>query len=223
MRKLIITFLSLIFCIYAYPQEQTQSIEEQVTELSNFQILGCENQLNTNVAYLNQVGDNNNIVAIQQNTGAVPNQIISIQEGEGNQGYIEQSGPAHLIILRQDGWNNEANLWSEGAKTDTWVSQVGDNNIINSYIDNAGLLPKAALLKQDGSNNVIDFALLGNGCLWNSWPKGAYIKQTGDDLEVTALFDSYQSPVYIEQQSGANGGMKVNVSNTTFSFPMKKY
>jgi hypothetical protein len=39
---------------------------------------------------------------------------------------------------------------------------------------------------------------------------------------VTAVFDSY-SPIYIEQQAGAGGGMKVVVTNSAFSFPMKKY
>ena len=123
----------------------------------------------------------------------------------------------------QNGINNEANIWSVGDYTATIAKQTGTGNTINSYISNEGFLPKVALLQQEGNNNVIDFALLGNGCLWDSWPKGAYVKQTGNDLGISAIFDSYQSPVYIEQQSGANGGMNVNVSTTTFSFPMKKY
>ena len=218
MRSTLILVSVLVFVFHSSAQNP-----EEIQELIEFHILDCNNQLNTNQAYINQAGDGNDITVIQQNTGIISNIVFSEQVSGGNIGYIEQTGDAHLTVLNQSGQENEANIWSEGSLTYTQVEQFGSGNMVNSYIDNDGLLPKAALLQQNGNNNVIDFALLGNGCLWNSWPKGAYIKQTGDNLEVTALFDSYQSPVYIEQQSGAGGGMKINVSTTAFSFPMKKF
>jgi minor curlin subunit len=219
MKNAILLFLMSAFYFAGY----AQSIEEQVQELVKFHVLNESNILNANLTSVNQVGTNNNIVAIQQNEGPCLNYVYSQQQGQTNIGYIEQTGDAHATLLNQEGQGNEANLWSEGSLTYTQIDQTGSYNTINSYIDNHGLLPKAALLQQTGNNNSIDFALLGNGCLSDSWPKGAYIKQTGNDLEVTALFDSYQCPVYIEQQSGANGGMSINVSTTAFNFPMKKF
>lgn len=219
MKNAVLLFIMSAFYFAGY----AQSIEEQVLELVNFHILNESNILNANLTSVNQAGTNNNIVAIQQNEGPCLNDVYSQQQGQSNLGYIEQTGDAHVTLLNQEGHENDANLWSAGSLTYTQVDQVGSYNTINNYIDNQGPLPKATLLQQNGANNVIDFALLGNGCLWDSWPKGAYIKQTGNDLEITALFDSYQFPIYIEQQSGVNGGMSVNVSTTTFSFPMKKF
>jgi len=219
MKNAVLLFLMSVFYFAGY----AQNIEEQVLELVNFHILKENNILNANLTSVNQAGTNNNMIAIQQNEGTCINQVYSLQQGQSNISYIEQTGDAHVTLVNQEGLENKANLWSVGSLTYTQVNQNGSYNTINSYIDNQGLLPKAALLQQEGTNNVIDFALLGNGCLWDSWPKGAYIKQTGNDLEITALFDSYQFPIYIEQQSGVNGGMSVNVSTTTFSFPMKKF
>lgn len=223
MKKLIFLLIAVPLVNITLAQSETKSIEEEIIELMNYHILGIDNQVNANVAMLNQLGADNNIVAIQQNSGWSLNQILSIQQGYNNIGYIEESGDGHNVLLQQNGLNNEANIWSVGSETSTWAIQQGNGNVINSYIDNEGLLPKAAILQQIGNNNQIDLALLGNGMLWNSWPRAAYVKQTGDDLGVTAIFDSYQYPVYIEQQAGINGGMNINVSTSAFSFPMKRY
>jgi hypothetical protein len=200
-----------------------QSVEEEIQELLTFQVLCENNPVFVNQAVIHQTGDENNMIVLQQNTGIASNQILSIQQEAGNNGYIEQTGDRHHTVLVQNGVSNEANLWSMGRETFTMVSQSGDNNHVNSYIYNPGLTAKSATLVQNGSNNQIDFAFPENRGIAAAYlPEIAYINQTGNDLGVTAVFDSY-SPIYIEQQAGAGGGMKVVVTNSAFSFPMKKY
>jgi minor curlin subunit len=216
-------FLFLVFIIGGFLITTGQTPEENLDELLNGQIFQVDNLLYSNLSFIQQTGDQNSITTLQEQQGRISNFVSAEQQGAANAGYVEQVGSAHTTVLLQNGSGNEANIWSVGDYTVTLINQQGYDNTINSYIDNQGFLPKAVLLQQYGNYNHIDFALLGNGCLWNSWPQAAYIKQTGNNLEATAVFDWYISPVYIEQQSGAGGGMSVNVSTTAFSFPMKRF
>ena len=201
---------------------QDISDQEEVELLFNLHLLQVNNLQNNNLSSVQQVGIDNKTRSIQEHDGFLPNEIIVKQNGSGNIGYSEQTGSGHATVLLQSGVENEASIWSKGNNSLTIIEQEGNYNTVYSYIDNQGIVPKAALLQQSGNNNKIEFGLLGNGFWEDGWPKAAYIKQTGNDLEVNAIFDTYQSPVYIEQQSGIAGGMKVDVSTSSFNFPMKR-
>jgi hypothetical protein len=212
-----------IFVISSYSAVFAQDNDINLEELINGHVCHVNELLYSNLSFIQQTGNENNVVSIQEQNGQLANFVDVKQLNQGNSAYINQKGSGHGTILIQNGIENEANLWSVSSISITKVKQEGNENIINSYIDNQKFLPKGALLIQNGDNNSIDFALLGNDGIWSdSWPRAAYIKQTGNDLEVTALFDSYDCPVYIEQQSGPKGGgMKIDVSTTDFAFPMK--
>ncbi len=205
-------------------QTEQPDIAEEISDLINYHIIDINDQSTVNIAQLNQIGDNNAITVLQQYSGNVTNQISSVQLGDNNRAYINETGDGHTALLLQNGCNNEANLWSEGSLTFTKVQQIGNDNVVDSYIiNNKRSLSKAAILQQTGDNNRIDLALLGDGRWYKAWPITAYFKQTGNDLNVNAISDSYQYPVYIEQQAGTRGGMSVSVSTSAFSFPMKNY
>lgn len=209
--------ISVVLTITIFGQEYT---DNEIIELVNNQALKMD-QSNSNISRVEQIGFENSLYSYQEYTVYVPNFLTSNQNGNFNNAYISQNGINHITWLTQEGNHNEANSWSIGNSTFSFILQKGNYNLINSYISNTTFLPKGASLQQLGDNNRIDFALLGNG-FWNeAWPRAAFIKQTGNDLEINAVFDSYQSPLYIEQQSGVNGGMKIDVSTSTFYFPMK--
>ena len=195
---------------------------EDIPELINNHIIETGKLNSVNLAFIHQVGDNNMIQSQQYQEGAVSNYFILNQNGFGNNGYINQEGAGHITQMQQTGLNNEANSWSLGEATLSLINQEGNDNKINSYIDNQGFLPKSVALEQNGNHNSIDIALLGNG-FWNeSFPKAAHVNQNGNNLEFNAVLDSYHSPILVEQQSGSSGGgMTVTISNSAFNFPMK--
>ncbi|WP_320112648.1 hypothetical protein [Draconibacterium orientale] len=171
---------------------------------------------------MDQIGNQNNLVSVQQQEGVFSNVIISKQYNDKNEAYINQVGSGHASVLVQKGNGNEANLWSDGEMTVSKAWQQGDDNTINSFIRNKALIPKVAALIQVGNSNNIELALTGNGFVSEGWPKAALIEQKGNDLEVVAKLDSYSSPLFIRQQSGTSGeGMSINISNSDFYFPMK--
>lgn len=213
---LICTFLCI--AILAYSQTET---DFNIEELINCDIINSDVSIESNQAYINQMGAGNEMITIQQQEGFITNSTLVLQQGDLNSGYIQQIGTAHFSKLIQVGTNNEANFWSVGEKTINAAFQLGDNNKINSYTYNQDFIPKSTVLAQNGNNNTIEVVLLGSGFLWNSWPKLAVIHQKGNDLEISAKLDSYNSPIYIKQQAGSAGGMKIDISNSDFSFPMK--
>lgn len=175
-----------------------------------------------NSTSLTQQGDNNHMVSIQEMNGILGNQILTDQSGSSNTGYIKQVGELHFTKLMQNGIGNEANIWQKGQKVAGEISQKGSNNFINSYVDNQLFLPKVTKLEQIGISNSIEIALTGNGCWSNSWPLAALIEQNGNNHSISAKLESFSSPVLINQQSGPTGeGMKINISNSAFYFPMK--
>lgn len=218
--KIILLFSLLLLVFFVNAQEVSN---ENILELFDCDLIESGLLLNSNLSIINQVENGNEMISIQQHEGRIASNILIVdQNGIGNSGYIQQIGAAHLSVLIQNGAGNEANLWSEGAATATIAYQNGDDNFINSYIKNQRVFPKSALLIQEGNNNSIELALIGNGFLNTSWPKAAVVVQQGNDLELSAKLDSYQSPLYISQQSGIyGGGMEINISNSAFNFPMK--
>ena len=173
-------------------------------------------------SYVNQLGNHNNIVVIQQQTGESVNVVNSYQFDSYNEAYIKQVGSEHVAYLSQKGEGNEVNIWQFGNYSFTTALQEGTANNISSYIDNQDIVIKATYLVQKGNNNSIELSLTGMGYSEPGLAEAANIQQTGNNLQVTANLDSYSSPIIIRQQSGVSGaGMKVNVSNSDFYFPLK--
>lgn len=218
--KTIIAILLIAFIANSViSQEIPDDLEQEIPEVEAF-ILEWIN--NSNVSVISQTGETNSIISIQHQNGNLANAILSDQSGISNSGYLNQSGSLNQTFLKQNGNGNEANIWSSGQQIFTGAIQMGSNNKLNSYIENQGVLPKAAVIKQNGSNNTVELALLGNGWMSDSWPKAAAITQNGNNLEFSAKLESFSSPVLINQQSGQTGeGMKINISNSAFYFPMK--
>jgi len=190
--------------------------------VEQFDLIDANELLNSSNSIIEQIGNQNTMVVIQQQEGVLSNVIISKQYNAENDAYINQVGSGHASVLVQKGSGNEANLWSDGEMTVSKAWQQGDDNTIYSFIRNEALIPKVAALIQVGNRNNIELALTGNGFVSEGWPKAAFIEQKGNDLEVIAKLDSYDSPVLVRQQSGTSGeGMRVNISNSDFYFPMK--
>lgn len=197
--------------------------EEEIIELINGHILQFNNRSNSDLSFVRQVGDKNRATSIQEQEGILSNLLIINQYGIENVGYIEQIGYELKTYLWQYNLNNEANLWSVGGNIRTTVKQEGDGNIINSYIENYGVNSRSATLLQDGNGNRIDLSLRGDGFDNNLAEQAVIINQFGNQLEVKALMEPFSTPIVINQYSGSRReGMKVNISTSTFDFPMKK-
>jgi hypothetical protein len=135
-------------------------------------------------------------------------------------GYISQTGSSLKTSLQQTGQSNEASIWQEGSLISLEARQTGDGNVITSYIKNMGLFDKTVALLQEGNNNRIDIALFGDEI--PSTSQAIRVTQQGNGFEAKASMESYNFPVEITQRAGTRGGeMKVDVSTSYFSFPMK--
>jgi hypothetical protein len=197
--------------------------DEEVSELLNGSIIQLDNLSNSNLSFIRQVGDENRAISIQEQDGINSNVVLKNQDGIGNAGYIKQTGSGLETLLWQFNSFNEANLWSVGNNINTHVKQDGEWNIINSYIENDGLNPRSAMLLQEGNRNKINLALLGDGFGSSNIAQEVIINQFGNEHEVKALMEPFSSPVEINQYPGPGGeGMKVDISTSTFSFPMKR-
>ncbi len=215
---LTINILILVLCLPLFGQEPDVDLDELV----NGHIHKVDELLYSNLSFIRQTGNENQVTSYQDQQGQLSNFIEVEQLNQGNKAYIKQSGFGHGTKLKQNGAGNKANIGSDGNLTTTQIVQQGDENIINSYINNQSGTTKGAFLEQYGNSNKIDFAQTGyDGYLDESLSKAAYISQRGSNLEVNAVFDSF-NPIHIEQQSGPGGdGMQVNVSTSDFSFPMR--
>lgn len=224
MRKNIALFL-LIIIVGMFPAIAIGQVipDEEVIELINGHILQLDQLTNSNLSLIRQVGNENSAISIQEQEGIVLNLVMMNHDGVGNAGYIEHAGSDLKTYLHQHGLNNEANLWSVGTNILTSVKQDGQGNVIKSYIENYGVNLRSAALLQDGNQNTIDLSLKGNGFGNNLLEQIVIINQYGNQHEVTAFIEPFSTPVEIKQYSGTGGeGMKVNISTSTFNFPMKK-
>ena len=197
-----------------------QTSEEKTDVIPEDQILQTGNSMFSPVATIQQQGIENNSIFIQTPQDPGFNEAIIQQSGIHNNGYIQQTGADLSSHLLQQGQNNEANLWSEGGHIDIDARQTGSDNVIYSYIKNPGIFEKQAILHQDGNNNRIELALFGN--VMPTADQLVTIIQQGDDFEAKALMESYNYSIGITQKEGPGGGdMKVDVSVSDFSFPMR--
>ncbi len=222
MKKMIALFSIIIF-VGMYPAIGQVISEEEVIELLNGHVLNLDNKSSSNLSFIRQVGDKNTAVSIQGQEGVVSNLVMMNQDGIENKSYIEQNGAEIKTYLWQYNSANEANLWSLGQNIQTSVKQNGEGNIVNSYIENYGVNLRSATLFQEGNQNRIDLSLKGNGFGNNLVEQTVIINQFGNQHEVQAFMEPFSAPIEINQYPGIGGeGMKVNVSTSTFNFPMKK-
>ncbi|NLO02655.1 MAG: hypothetical protein GX126_10110 [Bacteroidales bacterium] len=197
--------------------------EQEMNELLNSRKIQIDNPIIQNQAIIRQVQDENKIITIQEQQGNASNHVFINQDGTENLGYIGQSGSELETRLWQYNSNNEANLWLSGDYIQTSVKQQGDGNVINSYIENTGIVLRSASLLQEGNNNRIDLSLKGDGFGTNADGQTAVISQYGNQHEVMAIMEPFIYPLEINQTPGINGaGMKISISTSTFDFPMKK-
>ncbi|WP_346858110.1 hypothetical protein [uncultured Draconibacterium sp.] len=217
-------FITLLFFLglFSYTAIAQVITEAEINDLLNSREIHLKNPIISNFLMIRQISDDNNAVSIQDNPGDMRNNVLINQNGTGNAGFVEQTGSGLETHLWQYNTDNEANLWSEGKDITVEVKQDGNNNSINSFIENYFLVSRSAYLLQNGNNNRIELALFGDGIPSVSDAQQVQISQTGNDHSVDAILENSFAPITITQTPGVNGeGMQVNISNSTFAFPMK--
>jgi minor curlin subunit len=214
--------LFILWIVFSYLSITAQILENEISNLGDANIVENEVLQHLNLTFINQVGNKNNTVVIQQNTAAFSNHIISEQRGLENNTFINQTGTSHATGLVQKGDFNDAQINSTGQLTSSVVNQSGDWNNVNLSIENKDDFLKVAQVLQTGNNNLVDLKITGSRFFWESDVKDAIIAQTGNNHSFSAVLDSYKSPIVVNQQAGPNGeGMKVDISTSDFYFPMK--
>lgn len=208
----------LLLCSFFIATAQTSN--DETDEILDGQILQTGSPLFYNQAIIQQQGTENSIISLQQQQGQSLNFVQVQQSGTANSGYINQTGWDLSSRMLQQGQNNEANFWSEGGHINMEARQTGNENTIFSYIKNPSEFERQAFLLQEGNNNRIELALFGNGV--PTADQSVKITQQGNGFEAKALMESFNAPIEITQTAGPGGGeMKVDVSVSDFSFPMR--
>jgi len=221
MNKFRITVL-LLFTTLVLRAQQVVSTDE-LQDLLNSASLQLENPDVRNFSLIRQIDQTNSISVIQNQQGSLQNTVLVNQDGQLNAGYIEQNGYSLQTQLWQFGSGNEASLWSEGNHINMEVKQDGNDNTINSFIENYVLVSRSAYLLQQGNNNRIELALFGDAVPTLSNAQELQISQTGNNHSLQANLENTFESFTVTQTAGINGeGMQVNISNSAFSFPMKK-
>lgn len=215
MLKKLVYLIVFLFC-FAKVNAQ-ENLVEHLLELMQVGVVENESLLNNTV--IGQLGNENNIVVKQEQSGLLNNSIYSIQFQTENQAGITQQGSGHSTILVQDGSQNKVNTWSVGSKTLTKAYQYGNGNTLNSYIDNEGMLPKSNSLMQVGDNNNLEVALLGNGDKWfERLPKTVEATQIGENNNLELILDHSILPGIKVTQTG---GMSLILKHSDFYFPLQ--
>lgn len=213
----LVILISLSVNVVALSQE-----EFIMKDVLNGVVKEVEMMLFSNLLFLHQHGNENDLVSVQEQQGGTSNNVISLQNGLKNYAYVQQSGSGLDTRIEQHNVSNEANILLIGSNIQTTVKQDGEGNLINSYIENAGNVFRSASLLQEGNFNIIELSLIGDEFTDHSLEQTIIINQYGNQHEVKALMEPFSSPLEINQTPGLNGeGMKIDVSTSTFSFPMK--
>ena len=217
MKKFIVMFSLTVFAALLPTMTMGQvTSEHEVIELLNGHILQLYNLSNNNLSFVRQIGNKNTAVSIQEQEGIASNLVMINQDGIGNAAYTEHSGSELKTYLWQYNLTNEANLWSMGKSILTSVKQDGEENIVNSYIENDGANKRSLTFLQEGNQNRIDFSLIGS----HPMEQVVIINQYGNHHEVKAHLEPSNAALEINQYG--RDGMKVDVSTSTFYFPMKR-
>lgn len=165
------------------------------------------------VLQIEQIGNNNQLTAIQQLTQSGSYVFQTLQKGDNNMGYTYQSGVGHELILNQNGNNNEANLQSIGSNTKNFVQQEGSYNFVNSFIENTSLESRTATSVQIGDKNSINLQLPDNNT-----NKSLMVLQTGTGNSADLLLNQFDAPSLKVEQTG---GATVLITQSDFNFPTK--
>jgi hypothetical protein len=216
LNKTLVLLVFLFFAVFLHAQDDP---DERIHELVEFDIVEAGSEFYGNLSQINQIGQNNEIVAIQESSENALNAIVSEQRQFNNSGYIKQIGSFHTTLLFQNGSDNKTDLWMIGSLTATEVIQHGNHNKLNAFINNQGILPKVALLNQYGDNNTIELAILGNNnvCL-REMPSILSVNQFGNTNNVELILEkSFEQGVTVTQ----TGGAALTIKQSDFYFPMK--
>ena len=220
MQKRLILFFSLMLFVFlanAQREENTGTLTTGETfELIQRDFIEFDNPVLNDVVQLQQIGNKNELTAVQQLDDQATYILTAEQDGNKNIGYIDQTGSSHESLLLQKGNSNIANLWSRGSNTQNSVYQDGNNNLVDSYIENYGLTTKSATSYQEGNNNLINLDFLSG--ITNPTPNGLLIDQGGTGNMADVTIDNYNVPYLKIEQTG---GAKVIINNSDFNFPMK--
>jgi hypothetical protein len=226
--RLFFTTFLLACCFCAFGQDEGENETSQLLSadeslewfLNNNNAVDFNFSGTTDVLQINQVGDHNEMVAIQQLSDNQNYILTGNQEGTGNKGYINQTGFDHGSILSQKNsegdLGNEANLWSVGNTTQNFVRQEGSENFVNSYVENTTGFIRRAISIQKGNNNRIDLALIEREEENNLM--GVRVTQTGNANSANMILKNYDAPFIKVHQTG---GAKIEITHSDFYFPGK--
>ncbi|MAT40328.1 MAG: hypothetical protein CL946_12070 [Ectothiorhodospiraceae bacterium] len=158
-----------------------------------------------NEAYLEQVGDLNEIVVIQRNAEK-QNSAVARQLGEGNRAELEQvqsflGDEANRMNLVQSGHQNAAKMRQDGSGNHSSANQYGNQN--DFELDILGDKNRSFLL-QSGNNNSVFQELTGDELNYS-------VIQRGNNLEVVQIENGERAKSYEIQQRG--NGMKIIIVN----------
>ncbi len=215
----IIYFLLVSFAVTAQEEESTSVLSAGETmELISGHVIFLEIPVENDILQLNQLGNENQLTAIQQLDDVSDYILNATQQGNRNIGYVNQEGNNHESVLFQNGDLNNASLWSVGAKTQNIVKQDGDGNMVNSYIENFNLLNRVASSVQIGDKNRIDLQLWDTN---SSNPlMGVEVIQNGSNNLAGLSLEHYDAP-YLKIEQTGNSAPPVTITHTDFSFPLK--
>lgn len=218
--RLIIFLFLLISGIHVKAQENDKNSDivstSETAELIQGNFIEFENPVLNDVIQLQQIGNKNEITAIQQLDDQATYVLTAEQNGNMNIGYIDQTGSKHESLLLQSGNSNVAHLWSRGSNTQNRVYQDGNNNLVDSYIENSLSFTKSTTSFQQGNNNLINLNFLSG--ITNPTPIGLLIDQGGTGNMADITIDNYNIPYLKIEQTG---GAKVIIQNSDFNYPMK--
>lgn len=214
---IILVMVIAAFNSLAQKPENTGTLTTSETaELIQGDFIEFETLLINDVVQLRQIGNLNQLTAVQQLDNPSVYILTAEQNGNNNIGYIDQSGNMHESLLLQKGNNNLANLISQGNNTQNRVLQDGNGNEIESLIENYTLTQRSATSLQVGNNNEIILNFYSG--IDNPTPFGLLIDQDGNNNMADVTIDNYNVPyIKIEQ----TGGAKVIIHNSDFNYPTK--
>ncbi len=195
--------------------------ESNIDELLNSEDIRLEDPIINDLLLMQQIQTDKEVNHLINVGQSGLNVSVINQNGRDNQADVRQNGQGHFTRLDQKGNNNKAFLSSSGEHTLQIVKQDGDGNAVESSINNQAV-PNGTMLVQQGNDNSIMLRMDGSEAFKGTFPVAAIINQQGNELRVNATFDRYESPFYINQQSGPSGeGMQLNITTSDFYFPMK--
>jgi len=147
---LITVCISLFFLGTSSAQTLSEDILLQPSELLN-----DNSDLNGNEAYINQVGEGNEVDLVQTQVGEEKLNLAEVlQTGDLNVARIYQDGGENQIVLIQKGDSNMYELYIEGSDNKSAVIQNGDANSIIQKLTDANQV-NIEFLQQGNENEII--------------------------------------------------------------------